>query len=67
MDITLKVKGMHCKSCEAMIAENLMDMPGVQEASASEKSQAVTIRFDPSKVKELDLRKAIKEAGYEVR
>ena len=61
-----KVKGMHCRSCETLIAEGLADIEGVERAEGSHAQGKVTVAFDPSRVSAERLRKAIHDEGYEV-
>ena len=62
--IKLQVKGMHCKSCEAIISDSLSEMDGVKSSKANHQKGTVEIEFDESKVKEEDFVKAIKKEGY---
>jgi len=60
----IKVKGMHCKSCELLITDSLNDL-GV-EAEADYKKGEVSVEFDPGKVTLKQIHKAIEENDYEV-
>lgn len=64
MEKKIKVKGMHCKSCEVLIQDSLSDI-GVK-SKVNHKTGEVLIDFDPKKVKIEDIYKSIKENGYEV-
>jgi len=64
--ITLSVGGMHCKSCEMLIADALEDLSGVKEVSASHDSDSVSIEFDESEVTEDSLKQVIRDEGYSV-
>jgi copper chaperone CopZ len=63
--MTLNVKGMHCRSCEAMIQESLEDA-GVK-AVASAKDEKVQVEFDEKRISEKEIHKIIEENGYEVK
>ena len=60
---TIAIKGMHCKSCTIMVAEELGKIPGVKQASASLKTNTATIRFT-NEPTDLQIEKAIDAAGY---
>ena len=62
---TIAIKGMHCKSCTVMIADELNKIPGVKQASASLKTNSATIRYayEPTNSQ---IENAITTAGYEV-
>jgi copper chaperone len=64
MKVTLKVKGMHCKSCSMLIEDALEDI-GVKSKVDSEKGIAV-VEFDENKVSEEKIKAAIKGEGYKV-
>jgi copper chaperone CopZ len=60
------VKGMHCKSCEMLVKDELEELDGVKSASASAVKGKVLVDFDATKVKEKDLIEVIKKEGYKV-
>lgn len=62
---TVPIKGMHCASCELLIADELESIPGVTHASASLKTKTATIR-SAEKIHYGDIVNAVKEAGYEI-
>src|SRR5690606_27176016 len=59
------IKGMHCASCELLIADELESIKGVLSATASVKKNSATIISD-SKIASADINAAIKNAGYDV-
>ncbi|BCT68831.1 sulfite exporter TauE/SafE family protein [Nitrosospira sp. NRS527] len=61
----LKVKGMHCTGCEETIEHAVHHLPGVQKVKADYVKQTVDVEFDGKRIKETDIRDAIKEKGYE--
>ncbi|MBI4173384.1 MAG: heavy-metal-associated domain-containing protein [Candidatus Aenigmarchaeota archaeon] len=61
----LNVKGMHCNSCEQLIAMALDDL-GIKGAKADHKTGAVSFSFDPAKVDMEKIKAAIRDEGYEV-
>ena len=64
MKATIPIKGMHCRSCEALITDVLTETDGVKEAKVSLKENAAAVEFDESRVSEAQLRKAIEAEGY---
>ena len=64
--IVLPIRGMHCKSCELLIEENLKQVPGVKKAESSHVSGRAKIWFDETKPSQNALSKAIENAGYSV-
>lgn len=62
---TIPIKGMHCASCELLIAEELESIPGVEQATASLKTKTATIK-SVGRVPDYAIQDAVKEAGYEV-
>ncbi len=65
MEKKIKVSGMHCKSCEMLIADALSEIKGVSNARADSKKGEVTL--DVNNPAALDLAvKAIKKEGYTV-
>jgi Cu+-exporting ATPase len=63
---TLNVTGMHCPSCEKIIALKLVDLEGVVAAEASTDAGSATVEFDPSKVSIGHIARVIEDAGYTV-
>ena len=63
-NITFNVKGMHCSSCEMLLAEGLADA-GAKSAKASWKAGTIEVEYDEKKVSEQQLRQAIHKEGYE--
>ena len=66
MKVKIKVEGMHCKSCDMLIEDALMDLDGVETIESSFETGIVKISFDESKVKMDAIKKVIKAEGYEV-
>ncbi len=64
-EMKLKVEGMHCGSCEALVKDELGEMAGVKAVEASHADGTVVVRYegqlDPGRVKA-----AIEELGYRV-
>lgn len=63
--IVLPIKGMHCRSCELLIEEHLLAIPGVTKVVMSYKKKRAEI-FASHKIQEERLKHAVEQAGYEV-
>lgn len=61
--VTLVVDGMHCKSCELLIADSLKDAGA--EKVLFEKNK-VKVFFEESKIKLQQVKEAIRNEGYKV-
>jgi len=65
MEKTIKVEGMHCKSCEMLLTDVLCEIKGVQRVSADFKKGTVTVlATDMGAVEEA--KKLIAKEGYKV-
>lgn len=66
-DVIIKIKGMMCGHCEKTVTEAAKTVKGVTKASSDFKKGEAKVSFDSS-VTDLDtIKKAITDAGYEVR
>lgn len=63
--IILPISGMHCRSCEILIAEKLEQIPGVKNVKVSHTKKQATI-YSSNDIDQRVLSNAIKEAGYAV-
>ncbi len=61
----IPIRGMSCASCVDKIETQLRGLPGVIEASVNFATEKASVRFLPSVQSVSDLRKAIREIGYE--
>jgi len=59
------IKGMHCKSCEIMVAEKLEKLPGVQKVSVSFGTKTATITSKYA-LTERSISAALDDIGYDV-
>jgi copper chaperone CopZ len=60
---TFKVGGMHCRSCEILITDALIEA-GAQKAEASHKKGEVKVTFDERKLKESRISDIISGEGF---
>ena len=63
---TFNVKGMHCKSCEMLIKDAVSEVDGVKNIDVSLLKNTVTVDFDDTKVKDIQIKKIIETEGYKV-
>lgn len=62
---TIAIKGMHCRSCEIVVEEELMKVVGIHKVNVSEKKGIAEI-FYKGVVQETHIRKAISNSGYSI-
>ena len=63
--INLTIKGMHCKSCETLIKDELIES-GAKECKIDYKSGKARIIFDESSLNLDSIKSIIKKEGYDV-
>jgi len=63
--ITIPIAGISCASCVATIEKALQATPGVIAAAVSFATNAAAVEYTPAMATPADLRRAIREAGYE--
>lgn len=61
---TFKIEGMTCASCAKTIERVTRKLDGVTESSVNLATEKMTIKYDASKVKIVDIKKAVEAAGY---
>jgi Cu+-exporting ATPase len=61
---TLKVGGMDCSSCAAVIEHNLKKKKGVASANVNFATEKAYLEFNPEEIKVDDIKKEIKDLGY---
>ncbi len=64
--VEIKVSGMSCASCALNVEKSLKNLEGVEEAHVNIGTEKATVKYDPEKLKLLELEKAVEEAGYNV-
>jgi len=60
------IKGMHCRSCELLIEDELKNIPSVKKVDVSHKKACAEICYTNSELKVEDIDKAVQNAGYSV-
>lgn len=61
---TMKIEGMTCASCAKAVERATSKLDGVSESSVNLATEKLTISYEPSKVKVIDIKKAVEKAGY---
>ncbi|MBU3126970.1 heavy metal translocating P-type ATPase [Clostridium tagluense] len=61
---TIKIEGMTCASCAKAVERATRKLDGVTEANVNYATEKLSINYEPSKVKVIDIKKAIEKAGY---
>lgn len=61
---TLKVKGMHCASCSAIITKKISKIDGVESVNVNFATEKAQIEFDEKKVSVSNMNKEIEVLGY---
>ncbi len=64
---TLNVKGMHCKSCEMLIREELEDTQVVNNINVSVDKGLIAFEYDQDKISLDKIKKIIEGEGYTVK
>jgi len=64
--VKLSVKGMHCPSCEMLIADSLEEQEGVKKVEVSHSEGDAIIEYDEEKIDISTIKNIIKDEGYEV-
>ena len=65
--ITLDIDGMTCQGCVGSVTRVLQAAPGVNAARVTLSPGRAEVTYDPSRVDVATLRKAVEDAGYDVR
>ena len=63
---TLKVSGMHCPSCKALIEMDLRKQEGVNSVVVNLDGGEAWVQFDPSVMSIEKIKEIIEELGYSV-
>lgn len=63
--LLVPIKGMHCSACEILTEEKLAAVPGVSSAKSDHANGLATIEYSGVEPELAQLKRAVKEAGYE--
>ncbi|MFA6427490.1 MAG: sulfite exporter TauE/SafE family protein [Candidatus Magasanikbacteria bacterium] len=62
----IPIRGMHCKSCELLIEQNLKKITGIKKVDVSHTTGKARIEYEGEKPDDLSVLSAVKEAGYDI-
>lgn len=65
--ITIDIEGIHCADCALNIERSVEHLPGVLSAEVSYLLSSATVYYDPHRVEEDKIKKAITKPGYVIR
>ncbi len=60
------IRGMHCRSCEILIEDNLKEVKGVKSVNVSYKDGKAKVHFEGPTPSKQSIRDAVQAAGYEI-
>lgn len=63
--LKLKIKGMHCASCEKIISLSVSELPGIHHAVINSQEGKGEVMYDEMQVGTAQIIDKVKEAGYE--
>jgi len=61
----ISIKGMHCRSCEMLITDSVMEIDGVSKIKVDHAKGFGEVEFDPRKTDIKKIMSVVKEQGYE--
>jgi len=64
--IIIPIRGMHCKSCEILVENNLSKINGIKKVNVDHKKGTAEVSYEGDKPIQTDLENAIKNAGYAI-
>ncbi len=62
---TINIKGMHCRSCEILVEDELLKVKGIEKAQVSEKEGVACVYYQGI-LDHGEVKKAVRKAGYEI-
>ncbi|OIQ59020.1 copper chaperone CopZ [Moorella thermoacetica] len=66
-EVTLQVEGMSCNHCKMSVEKALKNLDGVTAATVDLGASTAHVTYDSSRVDIEAMKKAISDAGYEVK
>lgn len=64
--VTIKIKDMHCRSCEEILESNVRRLPGVHSVKAEFCRNSLKVKFDPARCPLHTIEGAVRQAGYSI-
>lgn len=65
-EITIPIKGMNCASCVGKIEKSVANLDGVSDVVVNLATEKARVTYDPKIVKGFEIKKVIKDLGFEV-
>ena len=65
MEKTIKVSGMHCRSCEVLLEDSISEIKGAKVLSADHKKGEIKISLEDESLMS-QIRKIVEKEGYKV-
>jgi Cu+-exporting ATPase len=65
-ELSVSISGMSCATCANTIEEVVGALDGIFSATVNLATEKLTVRYDPQKVRVPQIKKAVRDAGYEV-
>jgi len=66
MKAELKISGIHCKSCIALIKMNINELKGIKKIENKNGNDTITVEFNDKETKTREIIKSIEKDGYKV-
>lgn len=66
IDRTFRIGGMSCAACVGRVEDVLGSLDGVESVEANIGTNTASVRYDPEKVTESDIARAVESAGYQL-
>jgi P-type Cu+ transporter len=63
-EIELLISNMVCEGCANKIKSTLVALPGVREVKPKVKQKHVTVRYEPAKIQEQQIKDAVEKTGF---
>lgn len=67
MKKTFNIKGMHCNACAMLIEQEFDGKKGIKKISVDFRTENADIEFDEKVVSESEIKRIIKNAGYDIK
>jgi len=65
MEKTIKVSGMHCRSCEILLEDSISDIKGAKVLSADHKKGEIKVTIENDSLLP-EIKKVVEKEGYKV-
>lgn len=61
-----KVNGMSCNSCVLHVKNSVENLRGIKNIDVSLKNKNMAVIYDENIIKEIDIKNAVKDSGYNI-